>query len=78
MENLEKNRVEIRCPQYKKNVKTNELYKCNRICVKVIPGSAGEARCRSCHLSFEFEVDSQAQMTTGVRVKKVDSEELSD
>ena len=78
MQNLEENRVEIRCPQYKTNTKTKELYRCNRICVKVIPGSAGEARCRSCHLSFEFEVDSQAQMTTGVRVKKASDDKVTD
>lgn len=68
MENL----VEIRCPQFKKSKSDDQLYKCNRVCVKVTAGSAGEARCRSCHLSFEFEVDSQAQMTTGIRVKKVE------
>jgi hypothetical protein len=66
MENL----VEIRCPFEKTSKSDNQLYKCNRVCVKVAPGSAGEARCRSCHLSFEFEVDDQAQNTTGVRVQK--------
>jgi len=70
MENL----VEIRCPQYKKSKADNQLYKCNRVCVKVTPGSAGEARCRSCHLSFEFEVDNQAHNTTGIRVQKVEEE----
>ena len=68
MENL----VEIRCPQQKKSKTDQKLYKCNRICVKVTPGSAGEARCRSCHLSFEFVADNQAQATTGIRVKPVD------
>ena len=42
------------------------------VCVKVTPGSAGEAHCKSCRLSFEFEVDSQARNTTGVRVKTAD------
>ena len=71
MENL----VEIRCPFSKKSKSDGQMYVCNRVCVKVIPGSAGEARCRSCHMSFEFEVDSQAQMTTGIRVKKVPAEQ---
>lgn len=71
MENL----VEVRCPEWKAGKPNGQLYKCNRICVKVTPGSAGEARCRSCHVSFEFEVDSQAQMTTGVKVTKIGSTE---
>lgn len=68
MENL----VEVRCP-FEKESKTesNTVYKCNRICVKVTPGSAGEARCRSCHKSFEFDVDSQAKIETWVRVKPI-------
>lgn len=64
-----KNLVEVRCPFTKKSKTDNQLYTCNRVCVKVTPGSEGEARCRSCHLSFEFEVDNQAHNTTGVRVK---------
>lgn len=75
IENIPEKRVEIRCPQVKKSKSDNQMYKCNRICVKVMPGSAGEARCRSCHHSFEFEVDDQAQMTTGIRVKRLDSVE---
>lgn len=68
---MEKQRIEIRCPFKKKGKHTNKLYVCNRVCVKVDPGSAGEAYCKSCKLSFEFEVDSQAHMTTGVRVKSI-------
>lgn len=66
MENL----IEIRCPFTRKSKTDNQFYLCNRICVKVTPGSSGEAKCRSCHLSFEFEIDSQARNTTGVRIKK--------
>lgn len=69
MENL----VEIRCPFKKKSKLDDKMYACNRICVKVTPGSGGEARCRSCHKSFEFEVDRQAQSATGVRVKTENS-----
>ena len=71
MKNLHENLVEIRCPFEKKSKTTKEMYTCNRICVKVYPGSAGEAFCRSCHLPFEFEVDQQAKSQTGVRVKPV-------
>lgn len=68
MENL----IVIRCPFKKRGVKTNKIYICNRICVKVTPGSAGEAYCKSCSLAFEFSVDAQARNTTGVRVKTAD------
>ena len=70
MNNDSESWVEIRCPFEKRSKSDNKLYKCNRVCVKVVPGSAGEARCRSCHLSFEFEVDSQSKNTTGIRVRK--------
>lgn len=60
---------EVRCPFEKVSKKDNKLYACNRVCVKVYAGSGGRARCRSCHLEFEFEVDDQAKMLTGVKVK---------
>lgn len=67
MENL----VDIRCPFKKTSKFDGNQYLCNRVCVKVLPGSAGEARCRECHLSFEFYVDKNAQNTTGVRVQRL-------
>ena len=60
--------VPVRCPFKRRAKKNGELYVCNRTCVKVSPGSSGEARCRTCGLSFEFNVDSQAKNITGVRV----------
>lgn len=63
---------EVRCPFEKVSKKDGKLYPCNRVCVEVRAGSSGRARCRSCHLRFEFEIDSQAMMSTGVRVKKED------
>lgn len=74
MTESEKTFIEIRCPFEKQSKVDNNIYKCNRVCVKVTPGSAGEARCRSCHLSFEFEVDDQAHSATGVRVKTEEPE----
>ena len=65
------NLIEIRCPFKQKSKVDDKLYICNRICVKVTPDSSGEARCRHCHLNFEFSVDSNAQNTTGVRVKRL-------
>lgn len=67
----EKQLITIRCPFKKRGRHNTKLYICNRTCVKVTPGSAGEAYCKSCNLAFEFEVDSQARNTIGVRVKPV-------
>lgn len=66
MENLS----EIRCPFQRKSKKDENLYKCNRLCLKATPTSSGEAMCRSCHLAFEFVVDSNGDVITYVRVKK--------
>ena len=63
------NLVAIKCPFSRKSNSDNKIYLCNRICVKVAPGSKGEAMCRSCHLCFEFEVDSQSKDTINIRVK---------
>lgn len=67
MENL----IDIRCPFKKRSKIDDKIYLCNRICVKVVPGSAGEAKCKNCHLTFEFQVDDNAQNTTGVRVQRI-------
>lgn len=64
--------VEIRCPIERISKTDKNLYKCNRICVKVLPGSAGEAKCRSCHVNFLFEVDEDSKPATGIRVKKIE------
>lgn len=65
------NLIEIRCPFRAKGRHDNKIRICNRVCVKVIPGSAGEAYCKNCKMAFEFEVDRQAQSATGVRVQSV-------
>lgn len=67
------NLIDIRCPFKKISKIDQQLYLCNRVCVKVTPGSSGEARCKNCHKSFWFQVDSQARNTTGIRVKSKDS-----
>lgn len=65
---------EVRCPFEKVSNKDGKLYPCNRVCVEVHAGSSGRARCRSCHMRFEFEVDNQAKLSTGVRVKKTEEQ----
>lgn len=62
----------VRCP-FEQLGKDGKLHGCNRICVEVHAGSSGRARCRSCHRLFDFEVDDQAKLSTGVRVKKTET-----
>lgn len=62
--------ITVNCPFQKVTSKGNTLYNCNRVCVKVYPGSSGEAYCRSCKLEFSFEVDSQSNYKPKVVVQK--------
>lgn len=66
--------VEIRCPIERTSKTDMNQYLCNRICVRVLPGSAGEAKCRSCHLTFLFEVDEDSKPATGIRVQKIEDQ----
>lgn len=61
--------VEIRCP-FRTTTKRGMTYICNRLCVKVSPGSSGEAFCGSCKLPFEFEIMPDDSVHHKVRVKK--------
>lgn len=62
---------EIRCPQMIKPKGSDELVKCNHLCVKVYPGSSGEIKCRHCGLTFNFYVDSQAKSLISIKAKPV-------
>jgi hypothetical protein len=55
--------VEIRCPYYVTSKKNGREYPCNRLCVKVNPGSSGEAHCSSCKRGFQFIVDGRSMHT---------------
>lgn len=59
--------VEVRCP-FKVN-RYGKLVLCDRLCVKVTPGSQGETRCNSCKLTFQFEIDDDRSMTN-IEVQK--------
>ena len=53
--------IDVNCPFNQRTSKGTSPYKkCNRICVRVYPGSAGEVWCRTCRLPFCFEVGSQS------------------
>ena len=60
---------EIRCPGHTFDKTKNEVVPCNKLCLKVYPGSSGECQCRHCKLRFQFYVDSQANSILSVRAK---------
>ncbi len=64
--------IEVRCPGQVLD-KNKKLLKCNKLCLKVYPGSSGEIQCRHCKLKFRFYVDSQANSIMSVRAKKVEA-----
>lgn len=63
--------IPVRCPAQVKNRTTGELMRCNKLCVKVYPGSSGEIQCRSCKMRFQFYVDSQAKSLLSVKARPV-------
>lgn len=50
--------VEIRCQKLKIKKRHGQEYEavCNRLCIRVYPGSKGEAYCPSCDNRFNFDV----------------------
>lgn len=54
--------VDVKCPFKYISKSDNKEYECNRICVKVTPGSSGEAWCRRCAKVFEFVISKQVQV----------------
>lgn len=63
--------LEVRCPYERVSKSDLKVYKCNSLCVKVSPGSSGEARCRKCGANFLFGVKEDAQVQTGVRAEPI-------
>lgn len=62
----------VRCPFQRLSRGDGKLYRCNSLCVRVIPCSGGEARCRKCRLSFNFTVDTDGVVDTFVNAKPVE------
>lgn len=60
METDEEGLLSIRCPFTKtyisKHTGKERSKECNKQCVKVNPGSSGEAYCSSCDKRFDFKV----------------------
>jgi phage FluMu protein Com len=51
------NLIDIRCPLKRKDT-TGKI--CNRLCVRVEPGSSGQVSCPRCNVPFEFKVDDNS------------------
>lgn len=69
IEDKEKNLFPVRCPFKKLSKSDGKLYRCNSLCVRVKPGSLGEARCRKCGLTFNFECDKDGIIHSHVDAK---------
>lgn len=72
LEDKNKNLFPVRCPFQRLSRTDGKLYRCNSLCVRMRPASGGEARCRKCRLSFNFEVDDRGVVDTFVNAKSVD------
>lgn len=65
----EKTLLDIRCP-FQVNSKKGFIYKCNRLCVRVYPGSSGETWCGMCKKNFNFEVADDNSFKSFIKVQK--------
>ena len=63
--------MEVRCPGQAWDKSAEKLRTCNKLCVKVYPGSSGEIACRHCHTKFHFYVDSQAKSILAVKARPI-------
>ena len=70
-EDKKNNLFPIRCPFERLSKTDGKLYRCNSLCVRVKPDSAGEARCRKCRLSFSFECNPQGVVDSFVNAKSI-------
>lgn len=71
LEDKKRNLFPVRCPFERLSRSDGKLYRCNSLCVRVSPEASGEARCRKCRLSFNFECDEEGVVQTYVNVKPV-------
>lgn len=71
LEDKKNNLFPVRCPFERLSRTDGKLYRCNSLSVRVKPNSAGEARCRKCRLSFNFECNENGVVTSFVNVKHV-------
>lgn len=67
------NLISIRCPNQFYSKKYNKNLSCFELCVRVKPGSTGEAYCRRCRKKFNFEVQTQSGEEKRVSVKPTTS-----
>ena len=70
-EDKKNNLFPVRCPFERLSRTDGKLYRCNSLSVRVKPLSGGEARCRKCRLSFNFDCDDTGVVNTYVDAKPV-------
>jgi len=70
-EDKKQNMFPVRCPIERLSRTDGKLYRCNSLCVRVAPGSAGESRCRKCRLVFNFECNADGIVETYVNARPI-------
>lgn len=75
-EDKKNNLFPVRCPFERLSKTDGKLYRCNSLCVRVRPPieddfNGGEARCRKCRLSFNYDCDKNGVISTYVNAKPV-------
>lgn len=48
--------IAIRCPYSRTAKKNGHVFPCDRLLIRVTPGSSGEAWCWSCRKRIDFEI----------------------
>lgn len=71
LEDKKNNLFPVRCPFERLSRSDGKLYRCNSLSVRVSPHSSGEARCRKCRLSFNFECDELGVVVAFVNAKPI-------
>ena len=61
---MQKKLIGIHCPYIVTSKKNGKKYPCKSLCVRVAQGSQGEAYCRKCKQTFEFETGSSHDFPT--------------
>lgn len=68
-EDKKQNLFPVRCPFQRLSRSDGKLYRCNSLCARLEPKSAGELRCRKCRLSFDFAINDIGIVETFVVAK---------
>lgn len=70
-EDKKRNLFPVRCPFERLSKTDGKLYRCNSLCVRISSNASGEARCRKCRLSFNFDCAEDGVVSCYVNAKPI-------